>query len=128
MPELPKQLNWPDYDILFVVVLTGRKGELDRALQDFTKALELNPNSSQAYYARGIVHLSLGEWQKAQSDLTAAKSMGLDISASFRRDNNNVAAFEQKIGGHHGNAGRKTEMNFYSTEALPLKKQTGHLP
>ena len=73
-------------------------GKYDEAVQDCTKALELRPDYREIYYLRGFTWLRLKEWGKAKSDLTAAKSMGLDISASFRRDNNSVAAFEQKIG------------------------------
>ena len=32
------------------------KGEYDRAIEDFTKAIELKPNCASAYYDRGVAY------------------------------------------------------------------------
>ena len=44
-----------------------------KALQSFDKAIAMDSLSASAYYARGHVYLSLGQHQKAQSDLLQAK-------------------------------------------------------
>ena len=31
------------------------KGEVDRAIRDYNKALDLNPNYAEAYYSRSLV-------------------------------------------------------------------------
>ena len=76
----------------------SRKDELDRAIKDYNKAIELNPELSSAHFNRGMYWLHLQKWQEAQSDLTDAKNMGMDIIAEFRNDYGDVRAFEQKIG------------------------------
>ena len=76
----------------------SRKDEPDRAIKDYNKAIELNPELSSAYFNRGMYWLHLQKWQKAQSNLTDAKDMGMDIIAEFRNDYGDVRAFEQKIG------------------------------
>ena len=54
----------------------SKNGELDKAIKDYTKAIELNPNFAEAYYYRGGAFLRLGEREKAKSDLTIARNMG----------------------------------------------------
>ena len=65
--------------ITIVVLLTyGIKGEIDRAITDYSKAIELNPNFALAYYkswcfqrrayyrSRGnVIGLHLQNWQGA---------------------------------------------------------------
>ena len=75
----------------------NRKGEVDRAIEDFNKAIELNPKSANAYYNRGsMCWMRLKNWQGAKSDLTFAKSMGVDILAAFRNDYKDVDEFERR--------------------------------
>lgn len=73
-------------------------GEVDRAIADYDKAIELNPEYAEAYYNRGMCWLHLKDWQEAKSDLTVAKSMGMDIIAVFRNAYESVEAFEKKNG------------------------------
>lgn len=48
------------------------EGELERAIQDFTKALRLDPDSVLVTCARGIAWNNMGDFDKAQIDLAAA--------------------------------------------------------
>ncbi|MFH1227874.1 MAG: tetratricopeptide repeat protein [Planctomycetota bacterium] len=44
------------------------KGDLDQAIADYTKAIELNPNYANAYHNRGIAYASKEDYQKAITD------------------------------------------------------------
>lgn len=59
------------------------KGNITKAIEDYNKAVELDFNLAEAYVTRGIAWLHLQEWEKAKTDLAAAKGMGLDIIAEF---------------------------------------------
>ena len=74
----------------------ARKGDLDRAIQDYDKALELKPDLAVAYYNRGVAWLRLKSWEKARADLTSAGSMGADVVALFQQEYEGVAGFEQR--------------------------------
>ena len=74
------------------------KGELDLAIQDFDKAVALKPDDTQSYFSRGLVWLCLLKWKEAKSDLTSAKSKGLDITTAFSDMYRSVEDFEQKHG------------------------------
>ena len=47
------------------------------------------------YNNRGEAWLHLEEWERARSDLTAARERGLDNIAAFHNDYESVADFEQ---------------------------------
>ena len=70
------------------------KGAYDRAFEDYNKAIELK--AVEAYYNRSLCWLHWQNWQEAKSDLTVAKSMGMDIIAAFRKNCENVEKFEEK--------------------------------
>ena len=72
--------------------------EYDRAIEDFTKVIELEPDHADAHYDRGLAYLHLKKWQEAQSDLAAAKDMGVDIVSLFDSCNESVADFERNLG------------------------------
>ncbi len=74
------------------------KGEIDRAIADYSKAIELDPELALAYCNRGMCWLHLQNWQGTRSDLTIAKSRGVDIIAAFCNDYENVEEFEQRYG------------------------------
>ena len=57
----------------------SKKGEVDLAIEDYTKAIELKPDYAEAYYYRGGSWLRLGEWEKARSDIQTARKMKMDI-------------------------------------------------
>ena len=56
----------------------SKKGELELAIADYTKAIELKPDYADAYYSRGGAFLRLGEREKAEVDLATARNMGAD--------------------------------------------------
>ena len=75
-----------------------KKGDYNRAIEDYNKAIEIQPDLAELYHNRGEALLHLNEMEKAKADLITAKEMGTDIVASFRKDYESVADFEQKTG------------------------------
>ncbi len=73
-------------------------GRVELAIRDFNRAIELNPRNAGALYNRGELWLSLAKWERAESDLTAARDNGMDIVSQFRSDNESISHFEQKYG------------------------------
>jgi len=57
----------------------SKNGEVDLAIEDYTRAIELKPDYAEAYYYRGGSWLRLGEWEKARSDIETARKMKMDI-------------------------------------------------
>ena len=49
-----------------------RKGEYDRALQDYEQAIRLNPSNANAYNNRGIIYQIKGEYARAIADYDEA--------------------------------------------------------
>ncbi len=78
-------------------IVYERKGDYGLAIQDYTEAIALNPDDATAYYNRGEAWLFLKEWDKARSDLTMAKNMGLDIAKLFSSTFGSVSNFEQQF-------------------------------
>ena len=72
------------------------KGELAKAIVNYTRAIELNPNYGITYNNRGRVWLYLREWERAKSDLTVAKDLGMDIVAAFHNDHESVEVYERR--------------------------------
>lgn len=56
----------------------SKNGEVDLAIEEYTKAIELKPDFAEAYYYRGGSWLRLGERVKARSDLETARKMKMD--------------------------------------------------
>lgn len=46
------------------------KKDFDKAIADFTKAIEIDPKDADAYYARGLVRHIKGDYDKAIADYT----------------------------------------------------------
>ena len=46
--------------------------DYDKALSDFTQALELDPGLATTYFLRGVVYAKLGDGSKARSDYNEA--------------------------------------------------------
>ena len=71
------------------------KQEFAQSITDYNKTIELKPQLAEAYYNRGEAWLHLREWEKAKSDLTAARSMGINIITAFDYLYESVADFEE---------------------------------
>src|SRR5262245_15361277 len=50
----------------------GQSGELDRAIAEFDKAIELSPRMADAWCNRGIAYNSKGDPDRAMADLSQA--------------------------------------------------------
>jgi tetratricopeptide (TPR) repeat protein len=50
----------------------GHKGDIDRAISDYTKAIVLDPNYVPAYNSRGRAYVSKGDYVRAVDDVTRA--------------------------------------------------------
>lgn len=46
----------------------AEKGDFKGAIQNFTQAIRLNPNSAEAYYQRAIACSEIGDKQGAEKD------------------------------------------------------------
>ena len=70
------------------------KGDYHSSIQNYSRAIALDPSDALAYYNRGLSWLCLEEWEKAESDLSQAQSLGRDMAATFCSAIGSVAAFE----------------------------------
>ena len=52
--------------------------QYDQAIADFSKAIELDPMDSAAYFNRGNAHDGLGENEKATADFARAEELDVD--------------------------------------------------
>ncbi len=59
------------------------QGDHDGAIEDFTKAIELNPNLAKAYAARGVSREAKGDGGGAKSDYS--KSIQIEIMGEINR-------------------------------------------
>ena len=50
-------------------------GEKKKAIEDYNRAIELNPESAMVYNNRGICYKKLGETQKAKKDFQKAAEL-----------------------------------------------------
>ncbi len=64
-------------------VAHAEKGEVELAIEDYTKAIELEPDNADAYYRRSKAWLHLGEVEKAKSDMKTASSIGIDSATAL---------------------------------------------
>ncbi|HEY4081090.1 MAG TPA: retroviral-like aspartic protease family protein [Burkholderiaceae bacterium] len=62
-----------------------RQGDASKALADFDRALELNPNFVWAVYGRGIARRKLGDEAAGQADLAAARKLRPTVDAENAR-------------------------------------------
>ena len=53
------------------------KGDLDRAIADFTEAIRLQPNDDGAYFHRGMSYRAQDDQARADADLEKAGQLGI---------------------------------------------------
>jgi Flp pilus assembly protein TadD len=67
-------------------ILHLEKGQLDQAITEFTKAIELDPKSDWAYSNRGLAYVRKGQYDQAISDCNKALEINpRDAKAYFGR-------------------------------------------
>ena len=62
------------------------KGEYDRAILDYNKALEINPMDADAYNFRAATYYHKGEYGKAWEDVHKAQGLGYQVHPGFLED------------------------------------------
>jgi tetratricopeptide (TPR) repeat protein len=53
----------------------GAQDDLDRAVADYTKAIEINPNYASAFDGRGSIYARKGDYTRALVDVTRASEL-----------------------------------------------------
>jgi len=72
----------------------AKKGKLDQAIADYTKALELNPKFDWAYYNRGNAYEKKGRHARAIADYTKVIELNPRYAAAY--NNRAIAYYHQK--------------------------------
>lgn len=52
------------------------RGQIDKAIEDYSQAISMHPNYADAYYNRGITYHKIGKFYDATSDFKKACEMG----------------------------------------------------
>jgi len=61
----------------------NNKGEHDKAIVAFTKAIELDPNHALAYSNRGWAYIQLGQYEQALADCTKAIELNPNLALAY---------------------------------------------
>jgi tetratricopeptide (TPR) repeat protein len=61
----------------------AKAGDLEQAIQDFTKVIELEPAAADAYYNRGLACAEMGDIRQAILDYTKAIQLDLNAADAF---------------------------------------------
>jgi len=52
-------------------------GRMPEAIEDYTRAIELNPSFGEAYYNRGLIQIYLKDTRKGCLDMSKAGELGI---------------------------------------------------
>jgi len=67
-------------------IVMGKKGDFDKAIECFNRAIEINPHFDKALQNRGIAWIKKGDFKRALSDFDAALSINpRNTTASYYR-------------------------------------------
>jgi tetratricopeptide (TPR) repeat protein len=61
----------------------SKKGQYEKAIEQYNKALEVNPNCALAYYNRSVAYTGMGEYDRAVSDCTKALQLNPRHASSY---------------------------------------------
>ncbi|MDP7162787.1 MAG: tetratricopeptide repeat protein, partial [Phycisphaerae bacterium] len=64
-------------------VAHGQKGNHDKAIRDYTRAIELEPNYVRAYNNRAVAYFYNGNYDKARADAKKAQVLGWKVTSTF---------------------------------------------
>ena len=67
-------------------VAWNEKGDYDKAISEYTKAIEINPSLEEAYSNRGLAYLLLGQSQPGCHDLQKACELGSCIGLTWAKE------------------------------------------
>ncbi len=85
------------------------QGELEQSVEDFSKAIEINPGYAGTYHSRGQVYLETGQLQQAVEDFTTAVQRDRTFAAGYR-DRGYTQFIQSKT----------------ATEILEIQERSGH--
>ena len=77
-------------------VAHSRKGDFDRAIEDYTEAIRLYPNYDKAFYNRGIAYRRKGDHDRAIKDYSEA----IRINPNYDKAFNNRGLIHSRKGAH----------------------------
>jgi tetratricopeptide (TPR) repeat protein len=60
-----------------------QSGKMDKAIADFTRAIELDPEIVWAYYNRGLARVYIGNESDAQKDFSECLKLRPDLKAEL---------------------------------------------
>ena len=99
-----KKAYYNDFVRLFAEAYNNRgdayysKGQYDRAIEDYNKAIALDPNYADAYYNRGVAYAKKGQYDRAIEDYN--KAIALDPNYAKAYTNRGITYYKL------GNMGR----------------------
>lgn len=93
------------------------KGEYDRALEDYDRAILLNPGYANAYNNRGVIYRLRGEYDRAIKDYDEAIWLDSNVPASFY---NRGIAYTEKQDYDHALGDFDVVLRFNPKNALAL--------
>ena len=76
----------------------SNKGELNYAIEDFTKVMKLEPNYIKSYSNSSKAQLQMGVCEDVRADLTTARNMERNFITPLTRDHENASHLKQKHG------------------------------
>ncbi len=79
-------------------IASSEKGELDKAIEDYTTVIDLKSDYADAYYRRSKVWLHLGETEKAKADMQTASNIGINSSTALDETLRNYARAWKVLG------------------------------
>ena len=64
--------------VYYMGIVHSVMGNEDKAVEAFTRSLEMNSFQAHAHYRRALSHYNLAEYKQALDDLASAARLGLD--------------------------------------------------
>jgi len=97
----------------------AKQGKWREAIEEYTQAINLNPNFAKAYAARGVAHHTLSQWEVEKTRVLLAKQ---DLDKAIELDPNLVSAYVDRgyveMEFAYQAAGRPAEAKQWMTQAL----------
>jgi tetratricopeptide (TPR) repeat protein len=99
--------------------LLARQGELDRAMADLNKAVEIAPQYAKAYGDRALVKLMRGEDTDAEADFKKCFALDSALETQFRTAANKIK--QRKVSDHEHEKPTDVEVIKFSWAEAPSK-------